>query len=149
MDESGKILARDAGRTFESAACWIWRGDFFDSRGGAAGHRASQAARQFCSGAQFARDLRERGPPSLQKRFTRCLPRNFLNRRFRFAPISISRWQRRASGPAIVLLAGTGSFAVGRNAAGEMARAGGYGSQIGDEGSAYDIGRRAVLDGDA
>jgi N-acetylglucosamine kinase-like BadF-type ATPase len=48
-------------------------------------------------------------------------------------------------GPAIVLLAGTGSFAVGRNASGETARAGGYGSQIGDEGSAYDIGRRAVL----
>lgn len=48
-------------------------------------------------------------------------------------------------GPAIVLLAGTGSFAAGRNAAGETARAGGYGSQIGDEGSAYDIGRRAVL----
>ena len=49
------------------------------------------------------------------------------------------------SGPVVVLLAGTGSFAVGRNAAGEAARAGGYGSQIGDEGSAYDIGRRAVL----
>jgi N-acetylglucosamine kinase-like BadF-type ATPase len=48
-------------------------------------------------------------------------------------------------GPAIVLLGGTGSFAVGRNNEGETARAGGYGSQIGDEGSAYDIGRRAVL----
>jgi len=48
-------------------------------------------------------------------------------------------------GPAIVILAGTGSFAIGRNAAGETSRAGGYGSQIGDEGSAYDIGRRAVL----
>ena len=48
-------------------------------------------------------------------------------------------------GPAIVLLAGTGSFAAGRNSAGETARSGGYGSQIGDEGSAYDIGRRAVL----
>ena len=44
-----------------------------------------------------------------------------------------------------MVLAGTGSFAVGRNTAGETARAGGYGSQIGDEGSAYDIGRRAVL----
>ncbi len=48
-------------------------------------------------------------------------------------------------GPAIVVLAGTGSFAAGRNAAGETGRSGGYGSQIGDEGSAYDIGRRAVL----
>lgn len=48
-------------------------------------------------------------------------------------------------GPAIVLLAGTGSGAIGRNAKGETARSGAYGSQIGDEGSAYEIGRRAVL----
>src|SRR5579884_1204239 len=48
-------------------------------------------------------------------------------------------------GPALVLIAGTGSGAIGRNAKGETARAGAYGSQIGDEGSAYEIGRRAVL----
>jgi glucosamine kinase len=34
--------------------------------------------------------------------------------------------------------------AFGRNAAGETARAGGYGPWIGDEGSAFEIGRRAV-----
>jgi N-acetylglucosamine kinase-like BadF-type ATPase len=34
--------------------------------------------------------------------------------------------------------------AYGRNAAGETARAGGYGPWIGDEGSAFEIGRRAV-----
>jgi N-acetylglucosamine kinase-like BadF-type ATPase len=43
-----------------------------------------------------------------------------------------------------VLIAGTGSVAFGRNAAGETARAGGYGPWIGDEGSAFEIGRRAV-----
>jgi len=48
------------------------------------------------------------------------------------------------SGPGVVLIAGTGSVAYGRNAAGETARAGGYGPWIGDEGSAFDIGRRAV-----
>lgn len=48
-------------------------------------------------------------------------------------------------GPAIVLIAGTGSVAIGRNSANEIARAGGYGPQIGDEGNAYDIGRRGVL----
>jgi len=48
------------------------------------------------------------------------------------------------SGPGVVLIAGTGSVAFGRNAAGETARAGGYGPWIGDEGSAFDIGRRAV-----
>jgi N-acetylglucosamine kinase-like BadF-type ATPase len=48
------------------------------------------------------------------------------------------------SGPGIVLLSGTGSAAYGRNAAGETARAGGYGPWVGDEGSAFEIGRRAV-----
>ncbi len=48
------------------------------------------------------------------------------------------------NGPGVVLVAGTGSAAYGRNAAGETSRAGGYGPWIGDEGSAYDIGRRAV-----
>jgi N-acetylglucosamine kinase-like BadF-type ATPase len=43
-----------------------------------------------------------------------------------------------------VLIAGTGSAAYGRNATGETARAGGYGPWVGDEGSAYEIGRRAV-----
>ena len=48
------------------------------------------------------------------------------------------------NGPGVVLIAGTGSCAYGRNAAGRIARAGGYGPWIGDEGSAYDMGRRAV-----
>lgn len=47
--------------------------------------------------------------------------------------------------PGVVLIAGTGSIALGRNAKGELARAGGYGPWIGDAGSAYDIGRKAVL----
>jgi N-acetylglucosamine kinase-like BadF-type ATPase len=46
--------------------------------------------------------------------------------------------------PGVVLIAGTGSVAYGRNAAGETARAGGYGPLLGDEGSAFEIGRRAV-----
>jgi N-acetylglucosamine kinase-like BadF-type ATPase len=46
--------------------------------------------------------------------------------------------------PGVVLIAGTGSVAYGRNAAGETARAGGYGPSLGDEGSAFEIGRRAV-----
>jgi N-acetylglucosamine kinase-like BadF-type ATPase len=48
------------------------------------------------------------------------------------------------SGSGVVLVAGTGSVAYGRNAAGETARSGGYGPWIGDEGSAFEIGRRAV-----
>jgi glucosamine kinase len=47
--------------------------------------------------------------------------------------------------PAIVLIAGTGSAAVGRGATGGMRRAGGLGPQVGDEGSAADIGRKALM----
>jgi N-acetylglucosamine kinase-like BadF-type ATPase len=47
-------------------------------------------------------------------------------------------------GPVIVLVAGTGSAAIGRNAQGEIWRTGGYGPGISDDGSAFDIGSRAV-----
>src|SRR5438445_738446 len=52
----------------------------------------------------------------------------------------------RATGqiPSIVVIAGTGSAVLGRTAPLELARAGGFGPVIGDPGSAYDIGRRAV-----
>jgi N-acetylglucosamine kinase-like BadF-type ATPase len=44
----------------------------------------------------------------------------------------------------VVLIAGTGSIAIGRNAAGNSARVGGYGPWVGDPGSAYEIGRHGV-----
>jgi N-acetylglucosamine kinase len=47
-------------------------------------------------------------------------------------------------GPVIVLVAGTGSAAIGRNAQGEIWRTGGLGPRLGDDGSAFDIGSRAV-----
>ena len=48
------------------------------------------------------------------------------------------------SGPGVIVIAGTGSIAYGRNPRGETARAGGWGFAIGDEGSAHWIGRTAV-----
>lgn len=47
-------------------------------------------------------------------------------------------------GPGIITIAGTGSVSMGRNAAGQCARAGGWGYALGDEGSAYDVVRRAL-----
>jgi glucosamine kinase len=49
-----------------------------------------------------------------------------------------------ADGPGIVVSAGTGSVAVGRDRAGEQHRIGGYGWQMGDEGSGYAIGRASL-----
>jgi N-acetylglucosamine kinase-like BadF-type ATPase len=45
-----------------------------------------------------------------------------------------------SAGWGIALIAGTGSFAFGRNAAGRSARCGGWGYLFGDEGSGYAIG---------
>jgi N-acetylglucosamine kinase-like BadF-type ATPase len=47
-------------------------------------------------------------------------------------------------GPGLVLVSGTGSIAYGVSPDGFAARAGGWGSALGDEGSAYWIGRRAL-----
>lgn len=49
-----------------------------------------------------------------------------------------------AEGPGIVVSAGTGSVAVGRDREGGQYRIGGYGWQMGDEGSGYAIGRAAL-----
>jgi glucosamine kinase len=49
------------------------------------------------------------------------------------------------SGPGVIVIAGTGSIAYGRNEAGQTARVGGWGFQISDEGSGYWIGRTAVM----
>src|SRR5215204_89986 len=46
--------------------------------------------------------------------------------------------------PGIVLVAGTGSIAYGRNEHNQSARAGGWGYVLGDEGSGFWIGRAAL-----
>jgi len=46
--------------------------------------------------------------------------------------------------PGLIVEAGTGSFAAGLNKRGEIKRVGGWGNIIGDEGSAYEIGRQAL-----
>jgi glucosamine kinase len=46
--------------------------------------------------------------------------------------------------PGVIVIAGTGSSAYGRNRQGVTTRAGGWGFAIGDEGSAHWVGREAV-----
>src|SRR5262249_51979615 len=45
----------------------------------------------------------------------------------------------------VLVISGTGSIAFGRNPAGETARAGGWGPNVSDEGSAFWVGREAVV----
>ena len=49
-----------------------------------------------------------------------------------------------AGEPGIIAIAGTGSIAFGRNAAGRSVRAGGWGYIFGDEGGGFDLTRQAL-----
>jgi glucosamine kinase len=49
-----------------------------------------------------------------------------------------------SGGPGVMVIAGTGSIAYGRNSRGDTARAGGWGFAISDEGSGHWIGRSAI-----
>ncbi len=49
-----------------------------------------------------------------------------------------------AGEPGLIVIAGTGSIALGRNGAGKTARAGGWGYVFGDEGGGFDIARQAL-----
>jgi N-acetylglucosamine kinase-like BadF-type ATPase len=48
------------------------------------------------------------------------------------------------TGPGIILIAGTGSMAMGRASDGRTARAGGWGERLGDEGSGWAVGLAGV-----
>ncbi len=144
MDESGAILARSqAGPSnplrvgFGAAIAAIREATRFALA--QAGLLESAAAAAICAGLAGA------GPPESAEKIHALLAAEFPESKVQVCTDLDLALAATGEGPVIVLLAGTGSFAVGRNAAGETARAGGYGSQIGDEGSAYDIGRRAVL----
>lgn len=50
-----------------------------------------------------------------------------------------------SGGSGVVLIAGTGSIAVGETKRGSVYRSGGYGYLIGDEGSGFDIGRLGLI----
>jgi N-acetylglucosamine kinase-like BadF-type ATPase len=49
-----------------------------------------------------------------------------------------------AGEPGIIVIAGTGSIAFGRDGSGKTARAGGWGYAFGDEGGAFDLVRQAL-----
>ena len=144
MDEAGAVLARSLAGPSNPLRVGF----------GAAMGAIREAARAAIAQASLPVDSRAdaicaglagAGPPQSAEKIRALLAAEFPESKVQVCTDLDLALAAAGDGPAVVLLAGTGSFAVGRNSAGETARAGGYGSQIGDEGSAYDIGRRAVL----
>jgi N-acetylglucosamine kinase-like BadF-type ATPase len=144
MDESGAILARS--QAGPSNPLRVGFGAAIASIREAARQALAQAALpEGATAAALCAGLAGAGPPESAEKIRALLATEFPESKVQVCTDLDLALAATGDGSVIVLLAGTGSFAVGRNTAGETARAGGYGSQIGDEGSAYDIGRRAVL----
>jgi N-acetylglucosamine kinase-like BadF-type ATPase len=87
------------------------------------------------------------GRPAVVKRMSTFFERAFPKAKVNVTTdVEIALAAAAGTGPGVVLIAGTGSVAYGRNAEGKTARAGGWGPWLGDEGSAFDIGRKAVAE---
>jgi N-acetylglucosamine kinase-like BadF-type ATPase len=144
MDESGAILARS--QAGPSNPLRVGFGAAITAIRAAARQALAEAALpEGVASAALCAGLAGAGPPESAEKLHALLAAEFPESKVQVSTDVALALAAAGEGPVIVLLAGTGSFSVGRNTAGETARAGGYGSQIGDEGSAYDIGRRAVL----
>lgn len=143
IDSSGRVLAESTGgpanplRIGFAKAC--------AALGDSAKHALAEAhkdagdVRAVCAGIAGA------GRPRVARRIAAYLTRAFPHAVIRVTTdIEIALEGAIGQGQGIVVVAGTGSAVCGRNGEGKTARAGGWGPWIGDEGSAYEIGRRAV-----
>jgi len=141
MDLSGAIVARGRGPAsnptrigFDSAAAGVERAA--DATLEVLGQPAEIVA--LCAG------LAGTAQPGNRDRMQQLLAGNFPGTIIRVCTDLDLALAAMPDGPAIVLVVGTGSAAVGRDAGGRQLREGGYGPSGSDEGSAFDIGRSAV-----
>jgi N-acetylglucosamine kinase-like BadF-type ATPase len=85
------------------------------------------------------------GRPSVTRKLARFFERSFPNAEVDImSDLEIAFEAAFGPGEGIILVAGTGSAALGRDPSGHQVRMGGRGPWFSDEGSAFDIGRRAV-----
>jgi N-acetylglucosamine kinase len=143
IDESGKVIGEGYGGPSNPLRCGY--DTAFESLRDAAAIALASANIQATDISAVHAGLAGAGRRNVVRRILVFLAQEFP---FALAQVStdceIALEAAAGTGPGVVLIAGTGSIAYGRNAAGETARAGGHGPWIGDEGSAFEIGRRAV-----
>jgi N-acetylglucosamine kinase-like BadF-type ATPase len=141
-DEKGRVLARATGGPSNPvrsgyAKAWFSLGEVADV---VLCHErlTSNDIRGICAGIGGA------GRDGVASRLQSFFERSYRNATVRvITDLEIALEAAFGEGEGILLVAGTGSAAFGRDANGHIARAGGRGPWFSDEGSAFDIGRRA------
>lgn len=143
MDEKGEVRAR--GLSGPSNPMRVGFGGAFAAvceAGQAAVHNAALSPDDIsavCAG------LAGTAQPESERKMKRLLAEEYPGKVVRVCTDLDLTLEATGQGRAIVLLAGTGSAAVGRDVDGQIVRVGGHGPLLGDEGSAYDVGRRATI----
>jgi len=135
-DENGRIL----GRAETGPSNWISAGKEEAGRNIAAGIRQLNSVPNIV-GCGFAGAGRPEGLQFFKETLSSILPNATI---FVETDAFISYIGAIGLEPGILLIAGTGSIAIGRQADGSMVRVGGWGPIFGDEGSGFWIGREVI-----
>jgi len=142
MDESGAVVAR--ARSGASNPTSFGVEVSLASLSGAASDALRTAGRSEKDVAYLVAGISGAGEPSMRSALQLGLQPGFPNATILITSDLVLSLGATGEIPSVVVIAGTGSAVLGRTAPFELARAGGFGPVIGDPGSAYDIGRKAV-----
>jgi N-acetylglucosamine kinase len=142
MDETGVILGRS--RSGASNPTSFGVDASLASLSEAASDALVAAGRAEKDVAYLVAGVSGAGEPSMRRALQTGLQPRFPNATILISSDLVLSLEATGEIPSVVVIAGTGSAVLGRTAPLELARAGGFGPVIGDPGSAYDIGRRAV-----
>jgi N-acetylglucosamine kinase-like BadF-type ATPase len=141
-DDSGRVLGRGKGGPCNHVAASEGRAKFRSAVGDCVRQACEQAGLDSTAVIFASACFGFSGGPEDKDVYARELIRS---RRYKIThDAEIALWGATAGEPGIIIIAGTGSMAFGRNEHGETSRAGGWGYVFGDEGGAFDLVRRAL-----
>ena len=149
-DADGRVVARAVGGPSNPLRGGLCEGLVFAERGGRSSCCAAMKITRGATWEDVCAGLGGAGREVVVRQVHEVSARQLSDAQLRVtSDLEIALEAAWGAGEGMILLAGTGSAALGRDARGRLARAGGRGPWIGDEGSAFDIGRQAVRRGGA
>jgi N-acetylglucosamine kinase-like BadF-type ATPase len=142
IDENGRVIARDRGGPSNSSRIGVAaaaRGVQEAVAAALANAKLGiQQVTDVCAGLAGVADAGRAAA------MTKLLRAEFVTARFELCTDLDLALMAAGAAPSIVLVAGTGSAAIGRDAKELIARSGGYGPKQSDEGSAFAVGKHAL-----
>jgi N-acetylglucosamine kinase-like BadF-type ATPase len=141
-NETGRVIGRGSGGPCNHVGSSEGRSRFFSAIGACLAEACRDAGLNFESVTFATACLGFSGGAEDKDAYARELIRSQRYKITHDAEIALTG--ALAAAPGIIVIAGTGSIAFGRNGAGRTARAGGWGYVLGDEGGGFDIVRRAL-----